>query len=322
MPNPTASQVHIDRALTNISVAFAQEQGFVGRQVFPVVPVAKQSDKYFIYDRADWLRSEAKVRAPATESAGGGYDITTGNYYCDIIAFHKDVDDKIAANSDDPLSPRADAARYATRKLTIKAEEDWQSAFFTAGVWGTDRAGVASGPTGTQFLRFDESGSDPIGEITGSGVDVEAATGYMPNFIVAQRNVTNAIKNNSDVLDRIKYTQTAVVTEQLLAAVLDVDAYFTASAVVNSANEGATESTDFIMGPDLLLGYRAPSPSLLTPTAGYTFVWEGLLGSSQGIVTSTFRMEHLKADRVEVEGAWDQKLVNADVAVFFEDAVS
>lgn len=322
MPNPTSNSVHVNRPLTNISVAYARSAGFVGREVFPVVPVAKKSDSYFVYDKGDWLRSEATERAPGTESAGGGYRLSTDTYTAKVYAFHKDVDDDTRENADAPLDLEADATRYCTRKILLKAETDWQSAFFGTGVWGTDRSGVASGPTGTQYLQFDQSGSDPIGEITGSGIDVEAATGYMPNFIVSQARVTNAIKNNADVIDRIKYTETGIVTDALLAAVMDVDAFFTASAVQNSAAEEATDSVDFIMGKGLLLGYRAPSASLLEPSAGYTMVWTGMAGSVQGFQTRTMRMDHLNADRIEVQGAWDQKAVATDVAVFFDAAVA
>jgi hypothetical protein len=72
MPQPTQNQVHVDAILTNISVAyFQQNQNFIATRVFPVVPVSKQSDKFFTYTKNDWFRDEAQRRADATESAGG-----------------------------------------------------------------------------------------------------------------------------------------------------------------------------------------------------------------------------------------------------------
>ena len=57
MPQPTQSQVHVDAILTNISVAYLQRaENFIADKVFPVVPVDKQSDKFFTYDKNDWLR--------------------------------------------------------------------------------------------------------------------------------------------------------------------------------------------------------------------------------------------------------------------------
>lgn len=46
---PTASDVHIDKPLTNISVAYIQNTNeFIADKVFPTVPVDKQTDKYFV----------------------------------------------------------------------------------------------------------------------------------------------------------------------------------------------------------------------------------------------------------------------------------
>ena len=74
MPLPTASDVHVNAALSNISIAYMQEaSGFVADKVFPIVPVQRQGDRYFVYNRGDLLRSEAQLRAPGTESAGGGF---------------------------------------------------------------------------------------------------------------------------------------------------------------------------------------------------------------------------------------------------------
>ena len=78
MPLPTRNEVHVDAVLTQISVGFMQSaEDFVADKVFPVVPVRKQSDKYFVYDRSYWFRSEMEKRAPATESAGGGWKLST-----------------------------------------------------------------------------------------------------------------------------------------------------------------------------------------------------------------------------------------------------
>ena len=68
MPQPTQSAVHVNRPLTMLSVAYAQAQSaFIADKVFPVVPVDKQSDLYYVYTKNDWFRDEAQVRPPATE---------------------------------------------------------------------------------------------------------------------------------------------------------------------------------------------------------------------------------------------------------------
>ena len=89
MPQPTTTDVHVDAPLTNLSVGFKNEMSsFIADQVFPNVPVAKQTDKYFTYTQDDFFRTDARLRAPGTESAGSGYNLSTATYSCDVLALH------------------------------------------------------------------------------------------------------------------------------------------------------------------------------------------------------------------------------------------
>src|SRR5262252_5182979 len=114
MPNPNITQVHVDRPLTNMSVAYIQsEDAFVASKVFPMVPVDKKSDRYFVYTKDDWFRDDAQLRAPNSESAGGGYDLdNTPSYTCEVYAYHKDIDEQENANADIPLNMERDATRF------------------------------------------------------------------------------------------------------------------------------------------------------------------------------------------------------------------
>jgi hypothetical protein len=60
MPQPGRSELHISRPLTNISVAFMQDTAkFIADKIFPMVPVSKQADQFFVYDRDQWFREDA-----------------------------------------------------------------------------------------------------------------------------------------------------------------------------------------------------------------------------------------------------------------------
>src|SRR5260370_19721478 len=92
MPIPAISDVHIDVALTNISLAFMQDPAnFVAGVVFPVVPSPKQSNKYFTFPADYWARTSAAKRDPGAESAGGGHPFSTGNFFADRLGGHKHV---------------------------------------------------------------------------------------------------------------------------------------------------------------------------------------------------------------------------------------
>ncbi|MDA8088240.1 MAG: hypothetical protein M0Z75_16275, partial [Nitrospiraceae bacterium] len=49
---PPVGQLHIDSALTNLSVRY-QNEAMIWPAVLPLIPVNKRSDKYFVYNKAD-----------------------------------------------------------------------------------------------------------------------------------------------------------------------------------------------------------------------------------------------------------------------------
>lgn len=321
MPQPTASDVHVNAALTNISIAYMQEADhFVADKVFPIVPVSKQSDRYFVYDKGDFFRSEAQLRAPGTESAGAGFDIdNTPSYFANVYAVHKDIDDQIRANSDAAINPDRDATVFCSQQLLIKREIVWAAANFVTGKWGTD---VAAG--GLLNGAWSAAGSTPIEDIDKQADTVLKATGYRPNTLCVGADVHRVLKNHPDVLDRIRYTQAGVVTEDLLARLLGVDKYLVLRATKNTAAAGAADNMGFIGDTqDALLCYAPENPGLMVPSAGYHFAWNGYLGAGpSGQRVKRFRMEHLAADRVEGELAFDAKLTSSALGVFFDTVVS
>lgn len=326
MANPTGSSLHVDSALTNLSVAYRQSaNNFIADVVFPNVPVRFKSDEYYKFNRADWNRDEVTVRAPGTESAGGGFNISTETYTAKVHAFHKDVTDQDRANADPAINLDRAAVDFVMHKMMLAKEIDWASAYFTTGVWGTDITGVASGPSTGETIKWsDTTSGDPIGDIEAAIIAMEEDTGYSPNTMVIGRKVMSALKNHPDIVDRVKYATSttdnpAKVNERTLAALFGIDRILVSRAVKNTANEGATEASAFVTGSNALLCYAAPAPSLMEPSAGYTFSWTGYLnaGNAMGIATSRFRMDHLKSERIEAEMAYDQKVVSSDLGYFF-----
>lgn len=323
---PKTQDAHIDRALTNISVAYLQDaSAFIADKVFPIVPVKRQSDVYYQYNKGDFMRDEAAVRGAGTESAGGDYGVEAQEpYYCKKHAFHKDVTEEERANYDEPLDADTDATDFVSQKMLVRREMEWASKFFKAGVWGTEISGADAAAEG-KAVKWDMPTSNPIKDITDAAVKMASETGYKPNTLVLSPYAFNALKNHEDILDRIKYTQKGIVTADLLATLFEVENVYVAWAVVNSAAKGAADSVDFIMGKNALLCYSAPRPALKKPSAGYIFAWTGLKGSGaygNRIVRLPMDNLGLGTERIEGEMAFDVKKVCADLGVFFADIVA
>jgi len=315
--------VHTNSALTTVSTAYIQRPNWLADRIFPVVPVLKQSDFYYTYNKDDWFRSVAGVRAPATESPGGGWQVSKDTYYASVYAVHKDLDDQTRANQDAQFNLDRDAVEWVTMNLMIKRDAIFVSKYLVAGVWGRDRTGVAGVPAGLQFKQWDQAGSTPIDDILAERLIIKQTTGFVPNTLVLGAQVMQTLLRHPTVIELIKYTQTGIPTEDLLAGLFRVDRVVDADTVENIAPEGGAFSASFQVGKVALLCYSAPSPGLLRPSAGYIFGWTGLLGSGAvGSTISKFRMPAIKSDRVEGEMAWDMKLVGADLGTFWSAAVA
>ena len=113
MPMLTPSQVHIDAPLTNLTIAYLQDQNnFIADKVFPNVAVSKKTDKYYIYDRANFNRTEVQARAPRTKAPRVGLSISTDSYSADVYSLSTDFDFETLANEDQALNIRAADLRW------------------------------------------------------------------------------------------------------------------------------------------------------------------------------------------------------------------
>ena len=116
----------------------------------------------------------------------------------------------------------------------------------------------------------------------------------------------------------------AIVTEQTLAALFQVEEFLVAWGIQTTSAEGAaTDTFDWIGGDNLLLAYVNPNPSTRTVTAGATFTWTGLTGaSSLGQRIKRFRIEEYESDRIEAEIWYDQHVVSSACATLFEQPIA
>lgn len=322
---PSKQEVHIDKVLTNLSVKYVQDaSSFIAGQVFPMVPVSKQSDKFYAYAKEDWFRDDAEKRAMGTESVGGDYEVSTDLYYAERYAFHKDVYDEERANSDDPLSPDEDATAFVTEKLLLNKENNWGRKFFVPDVWGTDIEGASAAASGKVIYWDNYTSSDPIKNISDYSSKISEVTGKQPNTLVIGREVYNALKNHPDILDRIRYSQKGVVTKDLIAELFDVERILVANAIQNVAKKGQDASMQYILGNNALLCYTTNAPRLRTATAGYTFTWTGLMGTAAWggrINRIPAPLLGIGTERVEAECCYDMKVIAPDMGVFIENVV-
>lgn len=324
---PTPGQVHVDTWLTNLSVGWAQDpRKFIAGQVFPIVPVDKQSDKYIVWEKGFFFRDEVGPRPlggrPNTAGTGKG----EGSYYCEEEGLETSIDDRTRNNADQPLDPDRAAGLLLTTQVMIHNDRIWAENYFQTGIWGTDLEGAAASPGAGEFLQWDQSGTEPVEFIDQLRDDVGSATGYDPMTLVLGKDVYRVAKNHPEVKDSIKYTQRGIVTAEILAELFGVEKVLIPGGVMNRASEGAADDIDYIVSrKDALLVYGADAPSLEAPSGGYTFAWTGLLPGATnafGGVVERGREELAHSDVIQIREASDQAVVASELGVFLKDVVA
>ena len=325
MAQPTSTDVFYSIPLTTMSVAFIQQAtDFVAGQVFPTLPSEKQGAAYAYYPKEAWFRNEAKPRGPGSESAGGGFPFQWKSYFIPTpLAWHQDINDQTLADQMPPVNLQADATRLVTQKLLIAREVLWQQGFFTTSIW----TGSSTGADITPSPKWSAAGSTPIEDVEAQKLAIKMQTGYWPNVMVLTPDVFIDLKENAEIVERIKYGGNpgapAVVSVQALAQVFGLDKVLIAAATNVTSQEGvATDTWAFIAGSGkALLAYAAPEPGILTPSAGYHFAWTGYVGAgAEGNRIKSFRIEQLESERIEGTLATVPVLVAPELGAFFTGA--
>lgn len=273
---PTPKSAHKDAALSNLSIAYRNPM-YIADQVFPTVPVSKQSDYFFQFLRGDWFRLDAGVRGPGAEAKRGGYKLTSSTYSCKEYAFAHSIPIELINNADDVLKPMETGINFVTESILLAKERVVSTLIVTSGNWSNEDAEGLWSPTDTTntFLI----------DVLYRRETIRQAIGRYPNTLIMDAKTYKGLKGSSVLLDRIKYTGTngnpADVTPQMIAMLCDLDKVLIGGAIYSS-DEETVAGTEFT-AVDLWetnatkgsawLGYVSPAPAVDVPSAGYTFVW-------------------------------------------------
>lgn len=301
--------VHVDQILTNISLAFAPTE-LVGERLFPTVPVKKQSDKYYIFGREAWLPETSDYRAPGTEANEiPGFKVSFDSYYAQEHALQIAVTDEERENADSPLSPDKDGTELVTSKILLGRELKMQQMVTTAANYATGLSVTLSGTA----QWSDYVNSNPIADIRTAKRAVHAKVFFEPNTAVIPYQVMSILEDHPDIIERIKYSERAILTPEIVAAVLDLQNVIVPGVAIGSGyagQSGTSISVGYLWGKDVILAFVPPSAGLKVPAFAYEFVW-GYGGSP--MVTDRWREDRRKSDVIRVGRRYDLKMVGVEI---------
>lgn len=304
----TQRDVVVDPVLSNVSIRFSNE-GFIAEQVMPIVRVAKQTGKYYQYDKAN-LRIDTTLRASGSGANEVDYGLSTAAYSCDDHALKEFVPDEIQDQADAALNPLVDATENVTEKLMLDKEKKLADVMADTAVL-TQNVTLA----GTDQWS-DYTNSDPIGDVRTARTTVHQNIFRKPNTLVLSKEVFDILAEHPQVLERVKYSQLGILTADLLARIFQVERVLVGEAGYNSADEGASDVLAYIWGKHAWVLYISPRVALKTVTFGWTFTYKQRQ-------VKRWRDEDREGTYVRVgKDNYDQKVVAATAAYLIKSAVA
>ena len=319
--------------LTNLCLAFFQAAGhFVAKAMFPIVPVALSSAKYYEFDKGDLARDNMARKPELGHVAPAIFGKRDKFYHCEVDQVITGIDqisalDYQRTNAPGAADPRRSKVRFIAEQMNIHLDRVWAEKFFNPQSWASVWEGVGAAPGSKQFYQFDNDNSDPVRLFAALFNTILLSGLREPNKICMGVNVYAALRTNPSILERIKYqgseANPANVNANVLAQLFGVREVVVGRSVINKAPIGAKDDLRFICDPNsLLLAYVTDAPAIDEPSAGYNFAWD-MLGNGQ--YTPIQQYEGPPPDHTEfAEGLLcsDPRIACPDLGVFMKNAVS
>lgn len=297
--------LHLDSMLTNISLGFDNPDSFVGSMLFPAVPVGKQSDKYYVYNRDLWGRVTDDIRAPGSEANElPPMTLSRDSYFAEEHALVDVVPDEEVENADEPLQPSIDATERVTNTILLNREQSIVDLACTA-------ANYASGFTATPSNKWDNyTTSDPISDVKTGRTKIHDNLFRDPNVCIMGYSVAVKLEDHPDFIERIKHSQLGVANDDLISQVLGITRFTRAGAGKVTSVYGQAETFGYLWADDVVLAFVPARPGRKTPAFGYEFVWNYAGGSAQAV--ERWREDKRASDVVRVRRRYDIKFITVD----------
>lgn len=305
---------YLDQPLNNVSVGYKNDDYFA-EKLFPVVPVKKQSGRYWIFGKEKFRQYETIRHAKAEAREIAPWTLANNPYFCDDHSLKDAISDEERANSDG-----TDLEVNTTENLTDAILLDFEIRVKNL-VMGPTSLVPSVALSGTSQWS-DYVNSDPISAVEAQKTAVKQAVALTPNTLAVSYPVYAVLRQHPRIIDRFKYTQVGVLQADHLKSAFDVDNFWVMGAEYDTATEGQSPALSFVWGKNALLAYVPPEPRRREVSLGYTFRW--LFGAPDlaGTLVKRYRVENRMADAVEVHRYDDVQLVAPAAGMAFINAVA
>jgi hypothetical protein len=301
---------HISKALSNVSIKYSNNE-YVASKVLKDLPVKNESDIIYVYNR-DFAVPETR-RGNKSPSNMVTWGISTTTYYLDEHALSDVISDRDRNNSDS-INLDVDTTEFLTDKILLAQEVDAAALLFTTGTWSN----YAQGTTATSW-KYNTTTSAPIQMVLSGTSSIVKNSGTKPNTMIVGWATYEVLKENPNVYNRIQYVERAIITEDLLASLFDVQTFVVGAAVMDTPIQADAESISFIWGGHALLAYMNPKIGLKQVTAAVNL---RINEAGNPYKVKKWREEKLGGDQIEVSTMYKPKAIATACGYYFSSVTA
>lgn len=327
-PNFGVKSVHVNQALTQFTVGY-HPMGYVAESVMPCVPVAHESDIYWVWDKGQAFRLE-RTDGYGTEWADGtepheeNYGATQKAYSTKGYKLRTRITDRERANADQVLNLEMSKVRRAQDKILMDQELRVSSLMFnTANNTGSTTLSGTSQWNNASFTSQPTNAFSAIKVNIDTGVTAvrQATGGLIPNTIVIPHAVAIVLSHDVGLNDYLKYTHPDLVNAAtpisgvLPARLWGMNVVVPTAPYISSVEGEPVTTTSDVWGKSVWLGYVNPNPGIDSLTYG-------LILRSRPWTVKTFRQEDKESTLYDVSLVQSEVLVSADCGYLIKNAIA
>lgn len=324
---PSLPSIQVDPLLTNLSVAYMNEE-FVAGQVFPSLPVGPRTGRYYVYEKEAFLRSNGlhsdgkskTVRRPSTAPAEITFELSKDTYAAERRSLASPVSDDSMVEAQEQgggvIAPQIDATMVVTERMSIDLERESAAIAAASTNFPTsNKELLTTGGSGTSWASYGSANSDPFVQIRNGKLGVRKGILREPNQMLLSIDAAVTLADHPLVKELVKYTNPDALTQSGLPRVVrGLNVIEGAGQYVNSAEGAASPTTSNIWVDEngtqiALIFYRSSALGPRSVHFGRIFDAPDATTKQRGFSVRVYRDEPRSSLMVEGNRTYDLKLI-------------
>ncbi|WJY18683.1 major capsid protein [Alteriqipengyuania flavescens] len=258
----------VDPILTEHARGYSNPE-LVGHALFPVVNMPARGAKRIEFNR-EALRRVLTIRAPGTNI--GRYTATYKglpvNLTQDALQAVTPIEYLEDAQAVPGIDLQQESVDVVLAVIALSLEIQQAELARNPAAYADENKLALAGAD-----KWSDDASNPADQVESAKEAIRKRTGRRPNTLLLSADARAAAKNHAKVRDHFKYTNSAAVSNAMLAEYFDVPTVVTGDAIYD-LDDGTTVD---VWGEDAVLAYVAPEGqrNMRLPSYGYTYRLRG-----------------------------------------------